>query len=136
MKGSRSKRLKRKKIVARRAPKAAARPTFKVQRIVEDPKQKLARRQYESALELLNHHKFERALNLFEKAIEGATPELAERARVHVNICRQRLDRKAPALKSTEDHYNFAIAQINLGNLADAEEHLQKGLKQSPKAGH
>jgi len=46
------------------------------------------------------------------------------------------MERKAPAFKTAEDHYNYAVAQINTGNLADAEEHLQKAMKLTPRAGH
>jgi tetratricopeptide (TPR) repeat protein len=109
----------------------------RVLKIVEDPRIKLAREQYEGAVGLLSNHKYDRALALFEKVLQSPSAELAERARVHINICRQRIERtKTPAFKTAEDHYNYAVAQINTGHLADAEEHLQKAMKLTPRAGH
>lgn len=104
---------------------------------MEDPRIKLAREQYEAAVGWLSTHKYERALGLFEKVLQSPSAELAERARVHLTVCRQRMERKAPpAFKTAEDHYNYAVAQINAGNLADAEEHLHKAMKLTPRAGH
>jgi len=111
-------------------------PPPRLLKIVEDPRVKLAREQYETAVGLMSNHKFERALAVFEKVLEGPSAELAERARVHVSICKQRMERKAPAFKTADDHYNYAVVQINTGNLADAEEHLQKAMKLTPRAGH
>jgi tetratricopeptide (TPR) repeat protein len=105
-------------------------------KIVEDPRIKQAREQYEAAMGLLSSHKYDRALALFEKVLQSPSAELAERSRVFLNICRQRVDRKVPAFKTAEDHYNYAVAQINTGNLADAEEHLHKAMKLTPRAGH
>lgn len=112
-------------------------PPPRILKIVEDPRIKLAREQYEGAVGLLSTHKYERALALFEKVLQSPSAELAERSRVHLNICRQRIERaKAPAFKTADDHYNYAVVQINTGNLADAEDHLQKAMKLTPRAGH
>ncbi len=134
---SKAKPLKRKKLkVARpsRRPKVVIRP--KIPRVVEDPRLKLAKEQYQLGVNCLTQHKYERAIGYFEKVLEGPAAELAERARVHMNICHQRLDKKVPAWRTAEDHYNYAVAQINAGNLPEAEEHLAKALKQAPNAGH
>lgn len=108
----------------------------KVQRVVEDPRVKQAREQYEQGVSCLSQHKYERAIGYFEKVLAGPVAELSERARVHMNTCEQRREKKAPTLKSAEDLYNYAVAQINSGNLADAEEHLTRALKLAPNAGH
>jgi len=122
---------------ARVSPSRVPPPPPRILKIVEDPRIKLAREQYEGAVGLLSNHKYERALVLFEKVLQSPSAELAERSRVHLNICRQRMERtKAPAFKTAEDHYNYAVAQINTGNLADAEDHLHKAMKLTPRAGH
>ena len=134
---SKSKPLKRKNLKAvrkRPKPKAVIRP--KVPRVVEDPRVKVAKEQYHQGVNCLSQHKFERAIAYFEKVLEGPAAELAERAKVHMNICNQRLEKKTPAWRTAEDHYNYAVSQINAGNLAEAEEHLAKALKQAPNAGH
>lgn len=134
---SKAKPLKRKNLKVarlRRKPKVVIRP--KIPRVVEDPRLKLAKEQYQQGVNCLSEHKYERALTYFEKVLEGPAAELSERARVHMNICHQRLEKKAPAWRTAEDHYNYAVSQINAGNLGDAEEHLAKALKQAPNAGH
>lgn len=134
---SKAKPLKRKNLKAARLrpkPKVVIRP--KIPRVVEDPRLKLAREHYQHGVNCLSEHKYERALTYFEKVLEGPAAELSERARVHMNICHQRLEKKTPAWRTAEDHYNYAVSQINAGNLGDAEEHLAKALKQAPNAGH
>ncbi len=111
-------------------------PRARILKIAEDPRLKLAREQYEAAVGLLSNHKYERAIGMFEKVLEGPSVELSERSRVHISICRSRVETRIPAFKTAEDHYNYAVAQSNSGKLAEAEEHLQKALKLAPKAAH
>lgn len=137
---SSSKRLKRKPLSVSRGHQkesrlGAKRPPY-VAPIVEDPRVKLAREQYETAVGFLTRHKYERAVPLFEKVLGGPSAELVERARTHLSICRQHMERRAPALRTAEDHYNYAVAQINSGQLGDAEEHLNRAMKQMPRADH
>jgi tetratricopeptide (TPR) repeat protein len=136
-----SKTLKKKTIRhekrSKAKPKAAshrAKPVFK--QVEEDPRVKQAREQYEVAVAHLNAQKYEKAMAGFEKVLSCPSPELAERARVHINMCRLRIERRPVTLKTADDHYNFAVAKINTGHLEEAEEHLTKALKQMPKAGH
>ena len=109
---------------------------LRVLKIVEDPRLKLAREQYEAGVGLLTGHKFDRAMAMFEKVLTGPSAELSERARIHLNICRQRVESRMPTLKTAEDHYNYAVAQTNSGKLNDAEEHLGKAMKLTPRVGH
>jgi tetratricopeptide (TPR) repeat protein len=117
-------------------PRPRPKPKLKVQKLVEDPRLKLAREQYETGLGLLNGHKYEKAIAWFEKVMASPVGDLADRARVHISICRKRMERSAPTLRSAEDHYNYAVAQINAGALGDAEEHLNRAMKLMPHAGH
>jgi tetratricopeptide (TPR) repeat protein len=91
---------------------------------------------YEAAVRLLQEQKFERAKLLFEKVMAAAPPELADRARVHWNTCKQRLERHVAPIRTPEDHYNIAVALINSGKLEDAEQHLNRALKLTPRADH
>lgn len=101
-----------------------------------DPRARLAVEQYEAAVRLLQKQKFERAKSLFEKAMAGPTQELTDRARVHLNICEQRLRRRSVPIRTPEDHYNVAVALINSGRLEEAEQHLNRALKLTPRADH
>ena len=120
----------------RKAAPAPPRRPLRVLKIVEDPRTKLAREQYETAVKLLGSHKYQKAVAMFEKVLAGPSAELAERARIHLSICRQRMETKVLTLKTSEDHYNYAVAQTNTGKLNEAEEHLAKAMKLTPRMGH
>lgn len=99
-----------------------------------DPKVAQAMKVYEEAMKQFNKQRFRRAQEGFEKVLAGPSRELAERARVHIAICEQRLQRPAPVrLRSADDHYHYAVSQINVANYEDACVHLEKALKLSPK---
>lgn len=102
----------------------------------QDPRTRMAVEQYEAAVRLLQRQKFEKAKVLFEKAMAGPSRELADRARVHLNICEQRLKRRIVPIRTPEDHYNVAVALINSGRLEEAEQHLNRALKLTPRADH
>lgn len=90
---------------------------------------------YEEAMRHFNKQSFRRAKEIFEKVIAGPSRELAERARVHLAICEQRLQRSAPVhLRSADDHYHYAVSQINLARYDEARSHLEKARRQAPKA--
>ena len=134
---SKSKPLKQKHLKAAKPARGSkGRISPKALRVPEDPRLKIAKEQYELGVNCLSQHKYERAMAYFEKVLEGPAAELSERARVHMKICNERLDKKAPAWRTAEDHYNYAVALSNAGKLAEAEEHLAKALKQAPNAGH
>jgi tetratricopeptide (TPR) repeat protein len=92
---------------------------------------------YEEGLKQFQQQKFNRAKEALERVTQGPNKELADRARIHLRICSQRLSRPPqPSLKSAEDHYNQGIAMMNLGRWDDAREHLDRARKAAPKADH
>jgi len=115
--------------------KASHRPAAKIPTEIER-RHNVAIEQYEAAVRLLQQQKFEKAKALFEKAMTGPSLELTERARVHLNTCKQRLERHTAPIRTPEDHYNVAVALINAGRLEAAEGHLHHALKLNPRAGH
>lgn len=137
-----AKRLTKAKLLKIKPLRAKARTTRarprlpKPARIIEDPRVVLAREQYATAVGYFNAQKYQKAVSLFEKVLTGPCAELAERARVHINMCRKRLERPTVQLRTAEDHYNYAVAQINAGRLSEAEDHLKRALKQMPKGDH
>ena len=78
--------------------------------------------------------KFDKAKGLLQKVVTGPSKELADRASVHMNTCNQHLDRTATSFKSLEEHYDYAVSLMNLGDYVSAREHLEKLSKQSPQA--
>ncbi len=135
VKPSKSK-IKKNKLLARKSGKAAAlkaappkRPTLR-----DDPRFAQAVQNYESGVKALQEHKFERAKSLLEKVVAGPSPELADRARVHLNTCEQQLSRTSTSFKTAEEHYDYAVSLMNTGDFEGARTHLEKILKQNPKA--
>jgi len=112
------------------------RPVFKIRpRQPLDPLVAQVMKVYEEAIRHFNKQSYRRAKDLFEKVVAGPSRELAERARVHLAICEQRSQR-APSvhLRSADDHYHYAVSQINVANFEDALAHLEKARKLAPKA--
>jgi tetratricopeptide (TPR) repeat protein len=60
--------------------------------------------------------------------------ELTDRAAVHLSTCNQHLERSTTQqFKSVEEHYDYAVSLMNVGDYVTAREHIEKLLKQSPK---
>jgi len=87
---------------------------------------------YEQALKLLQTQKYEKARALFQKVIESGISELTDRAKVHVNICNQQLDQIQNTFHTPEEHYDFVVSLMNLGDFVTAREHLEKLSAQRP----
>jgi len=61
--------------------------------------------------------------------------ELMDRANVHLNTCNQHLDRTtASQFKTSEEHFDYAVSLMNIGDYVSAREHLEKLQKSAPKA--
>lgn len=94
-------------------------------------------KQYEAAVALFQQQKFQKAKQEFERVIEGPGKELADRARLHLRMCEQRLAAAAvPRPRSAEDHYLQGVAMMNQRHWDEARDHLEKARKLAPKADH
>jgi tetratricopeptide (TPR) repeat protein len=102
--------------------------------VKEDPRFAQAVENYEAALRAIQERKFERAKGLLQKVIDGPSTELADRAAIHLKLCQQHAVRTITAFKTTEEHYDFAVSLMNQGKYDEARSHLEKILKQNPKA--
>jgi len=112
----------------------AQKPTAK-KSMTEDPRYTQALQSYEAGLRAMQEHKFDKAKPHFQKVVNGPTKELIDRASVHLNTCNQHLERStATQFKTVEEHFDYAVSLMNLGDYVTAREHLDKLLKQSPKA--
>jgi tetratricopeptide (TPR) repeat protein len=102
--------------------------------VADDPRVAQALQNYEAGLRALQEHKFDKAKPLFQKVLAGPTKELTDRAAIHLSICNQHLERAASTqFKSVEEHYDYAVSLMNVGDYVTAREHLEKLIKQSPK---
>ena len=92
---------------------------------------------YEEALKQFQQQKFAKAKETLEDVVKGPSRELADRARVHLRICDQRIARVPAAVpKSAEEHYTQGVALMNLGRWDEARDHLDRARKAAPKADH
>ena len=102
--------------------------------VSEDPRFAQAVQNYEVGLRAMQEHKFDKAKTHLQKVIAGPSKELADRASVHLNTCNQRLERTATQFKTLEEHYDYAVSLMNVGDYVSAREHLEKLSKQAPKS--
>lgn len=102
--------------------------------LADDPRVTQALQNYEAGLRALQEHKYEKAKPLFQKVLAGPTKELTDRAAIHLSICNQHLERSTTTqFKSVEEHYDYAVSLMNVGDYVTAREHIEKLIKQSPK---
>ncbi|MCL6480191.1 MAG: tetratricopeptide repeat protein [Firmicutes bacterium] len=100
-----------------------------------DPAAQQQLKHYEEGMRLFQQQKFHKAKAEFERALVGPSRELADRARVHLRICVQRIERPPVATPRTaDDHYHHGVAMMNLGHWDEARDHLERALKLAPKA--
>lgn len=101
---------------------------------LDDPRYAQAVANYQVALKAMQEHKFEKAKALFQKVMASGPRELADRTAVHLNTCNQHMGRSATTFKTPEEHYDYSVSLINIGDYVGAREHLEKILKQNSKA--
>ncbi len=112
----------------------AQKPTAK-KTVAEDPRYTQALQSYEAGLRAMQEHKYDKAKPHFQKVVAGGVRELMDRANVHLNTCTQHLDRStATQFKSSEEHFDYAVSLMNVGDYVTAREHLEKLLKQNSKS--
>jgi tetratricopeptide (TPR) repeat protein len=112
----------------------AQKPTAK-KTAAEDPRYTQALQSYEAGLRAMQEHKFDKAKPHFQKVISGPSKELIDRANIHLSICNQHLERSAATqFKTPEEHFDYAVSLMNVGDYVTAREHLDKLLKQNAKA--
>jgi tetratricopeptide (TPR) repeat protein len=112
----------------------AQKPTAK-KTVAEDPRYTQALQSYEAGLRSMQEHKFDKAKPHFQKVLTGPSKELSDRATVHLNICNQHLERStANQFKTPEEHFDYAVSLMNVGDYVTAREHLDKLQKQNAKA--
>src|SRR5271165_6277397 len=102
-------------------------------KLTDDPRFAQAVQNYEAGLKALQSHKYDRAKAFFEKVVAGPSPELADRASVHLHSCDQQLSRGVTSFKTPEEQFDYAVSLMNLGDYVGARENLETVSKKSPK---
>lgn len=129
------KAARRRHRVVRAAARRARRKPTKVPAKIVDPRVAQALKEYARAMRYFNRKKYRRAKQILQRLLQAPSRELAERARVHLNICEQKLQRPAPPkLKTGDDYYYYGVSLTNLQRYPEARSVLEKARRLLPKA--
>ena len=102
--------------------------------VADDPQYAQAVQNYEAGLRAMQEHKYDKAKGFLQKVLAGPNKELTDRANVHLSACNQHMERTSTQFKSPEEHYDYAVSLMNIGDYVNAREHLDKLTKQAPDA--
>ena len=89
---------------------------------------------YQSAVQLLQQGKYERALAAFEKMLPTAPAELVERCKMYVNTCQRQMDKNKLSFLTPEEHYDYAVSMLNTGYYEEAREQFNSILAAHPNS--
>lgn len=124
---SKSKKLNDLKTARPVVPERQANP--RPVKVADDPRFAQAVQNYEAGLKYLQAHKYDKAKGCFEKVVAGSSPELADRAATHLNICNQHLGNDVADFATPEEEFDYAVSLMNAGDYVGAREVLD-GLTQ------
>lgn len=89
---------------------------------------------YQAAVQLLQQGKYDKALAALEKLLPDAPSELKERVRMYILTCQRQLGKTELAFETPEEHYDYAISQLNTGYYEEAREQFNLILERHPSA--
>jgi|SRR5580698_9421391 tetratricopeptide (TPR) repeat protein len=89
---------------------------------------------YQSAVQMLQQAKFDKALMAFEKLLGTAPPMLAERCRMYVVACQRELAKSKLTFTTPEEQYDYAVSLLNMDYYEEAREQFSEILRGHPKA--
>ena len=89
---------------------------------------------YQAAVLLLQQGKYEKALNILEKLLPVAPVEIQDRCRMYIATCRRQLEKTSLSFLTPEEHYDYAISQLNTGYYEEAREQFNNILAAHPGA--
>lgn len=88
---------------------------------------------YQSAVQLVQHGKYDKAIAALEKLLPSAPPELVERCRMYLTTCRRQIEASSLQFNTPEERYDYAIAQLNQGFYEEAREQLMAVAGDAPE---
>jgi len=89
---------------------------------------------YQTAVQLLQQGKYEKALGLLEKLLPEAPSEIQDRCRMYIITCRRQMEKNSRSFPTPEEHYDYAISQLNTGYYEEAREQFNSILTGHPTA--
>lgn len=90
--------------------------------------------QYQTAVQLLQQGKFDKAAAAFEKVLTVAPFELKERCQMYLATCRRQMEQANLAFDTPEEHYDYAVSQLNTGYYEEARDQFNHILTSYPSA--
>ncbi len=102
------------------------------QRRQVDLQYQTAVKNFETGVRAFQKQNYDKAAEIFEKLVDSAARDVADRAQIHLRLCRQRTGRPAPLPKSADDYYTLGVACLNAREFGLAVEHLSKADKIKP----
>jgi tetratricopeptide (TPR) repeat protein len=102
--------------------------------VVFDEKHQASVRNFEIGLRYLQRQNYHRAREVFEKLTTTARPDVADRSRVLLKVCVDRLGAKPPSPRTAADYHVLGVAELNARDLDRAVEHLSKAENLQPKS--
>jgi tetratricopeptide (TPR) repeat protein len=114
--------------------KRAARTIAGTGPVQEDSVRAEALKKYVAAIELLQLGDYAKAHIAFDKLLETAPSELADRIRMYINACVLQISQGTTTFTSHEEQYDYAISLLNNGHYADAKAHFDEILAAHPSA--
>jgi tetratricopeptide (TPR) repeat protein len=89
---------------------------------------------YQSAVQLVQQGKYEKALAAFEKLLPAAPVEIRERCQMYITTCSRQLEKHNLAFSTPEEHYDYAVSQLNTGYYEEAREQFDNIVANFPSA--
>jgi tetratricopeptide (TPR) repeat protein len=112
------------------------RPSTSPQRPQANPQYQTAIKNFETGVRAFHKQNYHKAAEIFAKLVDNEARDVAERAHLHLRLCRQRTGRAAPLPKSADDYYTLGVACLNARDYSLAVEHLSKADKMKPHQDH
>jgi tetratricopeptide (TPR) repeat protein len=89
---------------------------------------------YQAAVLQLQQGKFEKALAMLEKLLPDAPIEIQDRCRMYMSTCKRQIDKAKLTFQTPEEHYDYAISQLNTGYFEEARDQFNHILTAHPAA--
>jgi tetratricopeptide (TPR) repeat protein len=119
-------------VSASRLKMVLGKPAVKQQMPV-DEKHIAAVHLFELGLQQEQRQNYRKAREIFQKLVATAPADVADRSRVHLRACIERLGSAGPSPKTAGDYHVLGVAELNVRNLDRAVEHLNKARKLEPQ---
>lgn len=89
---------------------------------------------YQSAVQLLQQGKFEKARAAFEILVPAAPEEMKERCTMYLQTCVRQLESRNLTFLTPEEQNDYAVSQLNTGYYEEAREQFTTILAGYPQA--